>query len=282
MSQHPQFAEVSPSVGVLDKEALDAAMAADPDAALAMMADLMNATDEELRARARRLAPLLVLDRARSGRSARRGASRPREVPASRGGDLDIDRSMEAIAAARAERRPPSLDDLVARDWGRPALALCVVVDQSGSMSGARLATAAVTAAACAMRAPDEHAVIAFARDARVLKAMDDPAGATTVVDRVLRLRGHGVTGLAGALAAAAEQLGRARAERKVVILLSDCRATDEADPVPIARLLPELLILSPDEDSDAAVELARAVGARQAELAYAGMVPDLLDRWLS
>ncbi|MEP6798996.1 MAG: hypothetical protein ABI890_12640, partial [Lapillicoccus sp.] len=65
-------------------------------------------------------------------------------------------------------------------------------------------------------------------------------------------------------------------------ILLSDCRATDEADPVPIARLLPELLILSPDEDSDAAVELARAVGARQAELAYAGMVPDLLDRWLS
>ncbi|MEP6798712.1 MAG: VWA domain-containing protein, partial [Lapillicoccus sp.] len=235
MSQHPQFAEVSPSVGVLDKEALDAAMAADPDAALAMMADLMNATDEELRARARRLAPLLVLDRARSGRSARRGASRPREVPASRGGDLDIDRSMEAIAAARAERRPPSLDDLVARDWGRPALALCVVVDQSGSMSGARLATAAVTAAACAMRAPDEHAVIAFARDARVLKAMDDPAGATTVVDRVLRLRGHGVTGLAGALAAAAEQLGRARAERKVVILLSDCRATDEADPVPIA-----------------------------------------------
>ena len=266
---------------MLDPEALDTAMAKDPDGTLVLLADLTTATDEALRAAARRLAPLLVLDRVRSGLSTRRGTSRPREVPASRGGDLDLDRSMDAIAQARAEKRPASLDDLVARDWGRPGLALVVVVDRSGSMSGARLATAAVTAAACALRARDEHAVIAFARDAVVLKAMGEPTSATTTVDRVLRLRGHGVTGLAGALAAAAEQLLAARAERKVVVLLSDCRATDEQDAVPAAMRLPELLILSPAEDSDEAAELARRTGSRQAELASAGDAAAILDRWL-
>ena len=50
------------------------------------------------------------------------------------------------------------------RDWGRPDLALCLLVDASGSMSGSRLATAAVTAAACSWRAPGEYAVVSFAR----------------------------------------------------------------------------------------------------------------------
>lgn len=267
---------------MLDREALDDAMAADPDATLAMMVDLLTATDEGLREQARRLAPLLVVDRARVGRSARRGTSRPREVPASQGGDLDVDRSLEAIAAARAERRPSSLDDLVARDWGRPALALVVVVDHSGSMSGDRLATAAVTAAACSMRAPAEHAVIAFARDVTVLKALGQQEPAAAVVDRVLRLRGHGVTGLAGALAAAGAQLASARAARRVVVLLSDCRATDEMDPVPAASALDELVILSPADDSDAAVDLAARAGARQAGLTSSTTAPEVLDRLLS
>jgi Mg-chelatase subunit ChlD len=102
---------------------------------------MANATDEALRRQVHRLAPRLLLDRARTGRSVRRGTGRPRHVPASRGGDLDVDASLDAVAAARAERRPPNLDDLVARDWGRPDLALCLLVDRSGSMHGARRAT---------------------------------------------------------------------------------------------------------------------------------------------
>ena len=55
------------------------------------------------------------------------------------------------------------------------------------------------------------------------------------VVDDLLRLRGQGTTDLAGALTAAARQLDRSRAKRRVTILMSDCRATTGADAIPRA-----------------------------------------------
>jgi Mg-chelatase subunit ChlD len=113
-------------------------------------------------------------------------------VPADREGDLDLDASLTAIADARAARRPVGLDELRARAWARPTLALCLLVDASGSMGGARLAAAALTAAACAWRAPGEHAVLAFARDVTALRPMDSRRPLTEVVDRVLALRGFG------------------------------------------------------------------------------------------
>jgi Mg-chelatase subunit ChlD len=280
LARHARFAEVSPEVGVLDEEALGRALTSDPDGTLAMVADLVHATDETLRARARALAARLVIDRSRSGRPVRSGTARPRLVPAGRGGDLDVDASMEGILTAHGERRPADLDELVARDWGRQDLAVCLLVDASGSMSGERLAVAATVTAACAMRAPAQHTVIAFAGDVRTLRPLHGTDPATTVVDRVLALRGHGVTRLADALREASAQLATARASRRVVVLLSDCRHTDE-DPVPVARTVPELVVLAPSGDADQAAAFARSVGARWAELDGADSAPDLLRELL-
>lgn len=252
---------------MLDEDALARQLEADPDATLALLAEMTSATDERLRARARKLASRVVLDRTRVGRSMVRGTGRPRLVPASRGGDLDLDASFDTVVGARAEQRPPHLDDMLARDWGSPSLALCLLVDDSGSMTGARLAAAAMVTAACALRAPVEHAVLAFARDVRPVRRLAETLAAETVVDRVLRLRGHGVTGLAGALEAAGAALATSRAQRRVVVLLSDCRATDDRDPVPAASALAELIILAPREDTDEAAALAAASGARWAAL---------------
>ncbi len=280
LSRHARFAEVSPEVGVLDEQALDRALSADPDGTLALVADLVHATDESLRAQARRLAARLVLDRSRTGRPVRTGTARPRLVPASRGGDLDVDASLEGIVTARGEGRPADLDELTARDWGRQDLAVCLLVDASGSMSGERLAVAATVTAACAMRAPAQHAVLAFAGDVRTLRPLHGVEPAATVVDRVLALRGHGVTRLADALRAASAQLATARAQRRVVVLLSDCRHTDE-DPVPVARTLPELVVLAPRDDSEQAQAFCAAAGARWAELAGADSAPALLRELL-
>lgn len=255
---------------------------ADPDATLALVADMTTATDEALRAAVRRLAARLVLERTRRGRVVHRGTGRPRAVPASAGGDLDLDASMDAVASARGEGRPPHLDELIARDWGRPALALCLLVDDSGSMTGERLAAAATVAAACALRAPAEHAVLAFAKDVRPLRRLGDATPPERVVDSVLGLRGHGVTGLAGALRAGAEQLAAARASRRVVVLLSDCRATDDADPVPAAAAIPELVIVAPRDDGAAARSLAVASGARWATLDHVQAAGAVLESLLS
>lgn len=269
-------------MGVVDEDALARALQSDPDSVLGLLADMTRATDEGLRAAARRLAGALLLERARGGPARRAGSRRLRQVPADRGGDLDVDASLEALVEARAEARPASLEELSARDWGRHAMALVVVVDRSGSMAGTRLAVAAVVAAACALRAPDDHAVLAFAREVQVLRPLEGHAPPAAVVEQVLSLRGHGQTSLAKALEEAAAQLARSRADRKVVLLLSDCRASEGEDAVPAARALPELVVLAPYDDSDQAQELARLSGARWAAVRGPSQVPALLDALLA
>lgn len=281
LAQQAHFAEISPEVGALDEQAFADAMRADPDAALTLLVEMGSATDERLRAAARSLAARVVLDRARAGIPRRGGIGRLRRQSAELGGDLDVDASLDGLLEARAARRRPTADSLVAVDWGRPELALVLLVDASGSMGGQRLAAAALTAAACALRAPGDHAVLSFARQVTVVRPMDSTRPPVEVVDAVLALRGHGVTSLTTALTAAAGQLARTRATRRVVVLLSDCRSTDEQDPTPAARALPELLVLSPADDSDEAAALAARAGARWLPLAGAAGAPDALRELL-
>ena len=239
------------------------------------------ATDERLREAAIRLSSALVLERARAGLVSMRGVSRLRLARGALDGDLDIDASVEGVSAARTEARPVGHDDLTTVQWARSRTAFAVVVDRSGSMSGGRLTAAATVAAACALRAPAEHAVLSFAGTVDVIRPLVSDIEPATVAERLLRLRGHGVTRLAAALQAASEQLAQARARRRVVILLSDCRSTDEDDTEQTARRLPELIILAPADDHDQAAHLADITGARWAPLAHPLEAAAVLDRLL-
>ena len=281
LSRHARFSEISPEVGVLDETAMRQALAADP-AAFELLAIMTTATDERLRAAAIRLASSIVLDRARAGPAAMSGSSRLRPVRGAPDGDLDLEATIEGISAARAEARPVTLHDLTTAHWARPHTAFAVVVDRSGSMTGARLAAAATVAAACALRAPGEHAVLSFAGSAELIRPLVSDLAPAGVAERLLRLRGHGVTRLADALQAARAQLAPARARRQVVILLSDCRSTDEDNTVETARSLPELIILAPADDSEQAEHLAGQAGARWAPIAHPLDAAIALDRLLA
>jgi Mg-chelatase subunit ChlD len=268
LSRHPRFAEVSPEVGVLDEQAMSQALADDPTA-FELLAAMTTATDENLRAAAIRLSASIVLERARAGRVSMRGVSRLRPVRGATDGDLDIDASIEGVSAARIEARPVALDDLTTVQWAKAPTAFAVVVDRSGSMNGPRLAAAATVAAACALRAPREHAVLSFAGSVDVIRPLASDIPPAVVAERLLRMRGHGVTRLAAALRAAGEQLAAARARRRVVILLSDCRSTDEDGTLETARALPELIILAPADDHEQAAHLAGLAGARWGPIAH-------------
>ena len=280
LARHPRFAELSPEVGVLDEEAMSRALAGDPSA-FELLALMTTATDERLRAAAIRLSSQIVLDRARAGRPVMRGISRLRPARGALDGDLDIDASVDGVSAARGEARPVGHDDLTTVHWARPRTAFAVVVDRSGSMSGARLAAAATVAAACALRAPQEHAVLSFAATVEVVKPLASDTAPAVVAERLLGLRGHGVTRLAGALKAAREQLATARARRRVVILLSDCRSTDEDDTIETACSLPELIILAPADDHEQAAQLAGLSGARWASIVHPLDAAAALDQLL-
>ena len=250
----------------------------DLDGALTLLASLTGATDERLRDLARRLAGRVIVDLARTGVSRRRGVGRIEAQPAHRAeGDLDLDASLDAIVSARSTRRPLGRDDLTVRAWSRPDTALCLLVDRSGSMTGERLATAAVAAASVLYRHGSDCSVVAFGDRAMVLKAQDHERTADDVIGDLLRLRGHGVTDLGLALRTARAQLDRSRAGRKIAILLSDCRVTTGGDATSDAAALDELAIIAPDGDTADADALAAAVGATCVPLAGPSAVPDAI-----
>jgi Mg-chelatase subunit ChlD len=263
LQRNPHFDEISPEVGELDEDALEEALREDPDETLALLAELTGATDPALRALARRLAGALFLE------VSRRGPARPRGVGLMRTqryrpdrGDVDIDASLEALTAARARGAAVDPDELRVQAWSTPGTAICLALDRSGSMGGRPLAASAVAAAAVAWRAPDDYSVLSFGKDVIAAKSQDAAKTSEAVVDSVLALRGFGTTDVAAALTAAAEQLGRSRAGRKITILLSDCRATEPGDVFAAARRLDELIIVAPESDSEAATDLALGTGA--------------------
>lgn len=263
-SSNPTFHEVSPELGELDESAIAEAMEVDADDMLALLAELTRATDTGLRELARALASRLFLDLASQRPADAPGVGKVITLPYRPDrGDLDLDASIDALMHARAEQRAIDADELMVRAWAKPSTSWCLVVDRSGSMHGAPLATAALAAAAVAARATGEYAVLSFGRDVVAPKAIWETRSDEDVIDRVLSLRGHGTTDVAGALLAAGAQLRVSSSRRRVAVLLSDCRATEPGDAVAAARALDELIIIAPEGDSDEAVELAEAVGAR-------------------
>ncbi len=269
---------MSPDVGELDDAAVQQGLVDDPDATLAMLADLTAATDQRLREKAQRLAAQLFLDLARRGPSARRGVGKLIGQPYQPdGGDLDLDASFDAIAESVAGGIAVDVERLRIRAWATPNTELCLVVDRSGSMGGKPLATAAIAAAAVAMRTPRSYSVLAFGTDVIAVKSHDADKPSQQVVNDLLSLRGHGTTDLAGALRAAGEQLGRGRAGRKIAILLSDCRATVDGDTAAAAASLPELVIVAPEQDCDEALSFAGRCGARIATVSGPSQIVEAL-----
>jgi hypothetical protein len=259
-----QFEEISPEVGELDEAMVSELLDESPDELLSLLAEMTHATDIRLRALAKELAARLFLDLAREQQANMPGIGRLVAAPYRPDrGDLDLDRSLDGVVGARVEQRLVRPEELVVQSWARPSTAWCLLVDRSGSMHGRSLATAAMAAAALAVRADREYAALSFARDVVAPKAMWESRAADDVVDRILALRGHGTTDVAGALRAAAEQFRWSSVARRVTVLLSDCRSTEPGNAAAAATLLDDLVIVAPDDDSVEAFELADDVGAR-------------------
>jgi Mg-chelatase subunit ChlD len=257
-SAHAGLAQVSPAVGRLDEGAFHDLLRADPDAAVALLADLGAATDPALRAQARRLAARVFVRAGRLGAGTATGYRRLTAGPADEG-DLDVERTLE-----RAEGRPRRAEDLVARRWAAPPRAICLLLDHSGSMRGHAVGLAAMATAAVVL-ARDARAscsVIAFAADALVLQPQDAPRPPAALVDELLSLRGKGRTDLALALRTGARELAKAPAAERLAVVLGDCRATAGQNPLNAVAALDRVDVLGTSRDEDA-VAAGRSLAAR-------------------
>ena len=224
-----------------------------PTARSTLLAALIGATDEKLAEAARRLAARVVLDVTRAGAAAVDRGGAHRAPPGRPGRRRPRPRRQPRAAAAGPGRRD-----------GRPArraagVGLGPAVD--GALPGRR--PQRLDERRRAWRPPrwrprrarggpaSDYSVVAFSNDVVVVKSQDAARRAEEVADDVLRLRGHGTTDLALALRTARGQLERSRAQRRVTILLSDCRPTTGGDPVAAAARLDELCIIAPADDAD-------------------------------
>jgi MoxR-like ATPase len=266
-ARHESFGAISPDVGQLDEDLLAALLAADPDAAVTLLADLARATDRELRAAAQRLAARVFFRLGAAGRQPARGTRRLAAGQAE--GDLDLDKTLDRWSGPW----PPEAGDLVTRSWQAHRRTLCLLIDHSGSMSGLAVAIAAVAAASVVLAASEggwgggpglAPAIVAFSRGVTVLQALGtrrDPVG---LVGDLVALRGHGMTDLAAALRAAAAQLAGAAVGERVAVLLSDCLPTAGGDPALALTGIGRLHVLCPLPTADAeraAADLARRGG---------------------
>ena len=271
---------MSPEVGELNESAIDEGMHSDPDATMALLADLTAATDPKLRELAKKLAGRLMLDVAQRTPLRRRGLGKFVTAKYRDGGDIDIDASTDAFGGVQ-NAREINIEELRVRTWEKRDTALCLLVDRSGSMGGAPLATSAVAAAAIATREPTDYSVLAFSRDVVVAKSQDSYKPGNEVVNSVLTLRGFGTTDIAQALEAAQMQLSRSRAARKIVVLLSDCRSNEPGDIDAVARTIEELVVIAPAEDDLEARAFALRVGARVASVTGPTGIPAALAQVL-
>jgi len=242
-SRHQAFSDVSPEVGELDTESLTSLLAADPDAAAALLADLSQATDAALRKLARRLAARVFIQLGATGRQPSRGPRRMRSML--RGtGDVDLDATLDRLAGSW----PPPAEDLVTRSWQAHRRSVCLLVDSSGSMSGLALAMAAVATASVLLAADGrlDAGALAFSGTVTVLQQPGTRQPPEQVVGRLLGLRGHGLTDLSGALRAAATGLAGVPAGHRSVVLLSDCLSTAGGDPADALSGIDRLDVLCP------------------------------------
>jgi gas vesicle protein GvpN len=280
-ARHPSFLAVSPEVGQLDEDAFAQLLAADPDSAVTFLADLTRATDRDLRAAARRLATQVFFRLSRAGQKPARGT---RRLSTSRAeGDLDLDRTLDRWSGPW----PPASDELVTRSWRAHRRALCLLIDNSGSMSGSAVAIAAVTAASVVLAADARLApgIIAFSGNVTVLQTQGTHRASGQLVGDLVALRGHGMTDLAAALRAAAAQLASAPAEERVAVLLSDCLRTAGGDPALALTGISRLHVLCPlptVESELAAANLARKGGGASLPLRRLADVAPALTHVLS
>jgi magnesium chelatase subunit D len=287
-ARHEAFGALSPEVGQLDEDVLAELLAADPDMAVTLLADLARATDRELRAAAQRLAARIFFRLGAAGQKPARGT---RQLGAGRTeGDLDLDKTLDRWSGSW----PPDASDLVTRSWQARRRTVCLLIDHSGSMSGLAVAIAAVAAASVILAASDggwgggrglTPAIVSFSGAVTVLQAQGTRRDRGELVGDLVALRGHGMTDLAAALRAAGAQMAGAAADDRTAVLLSDCMPTAGGDPALALAGISRLHVLCPlptPEAEQAAAALARRGGGVSQPVRKLTEVAPALTRALS
>ena len=282
LKQFPLLQDLVAEPGQVDRGLLAEAIDEDLEQLLDLMPHLAKAQDGVLRRVAREVAGRLVVRFAEAAGGAASGDGKWRTARWRPGAELDVEAMLEELLVARTLGEPLDPEHLQARSWQRRPTAVCLVVDNSGSMGASRLSAAAVSTAALAMRAPSDFSVIAVADKALVLKPQGSTRPVDKVVDDLFGLRSYGWTNLALGLTAARLQLARSSAHRKMTIVLTDGQANRGTDPAAEAARLDCVHVIVPGTPNDQVRAIAAAGRGRVVSFAGLTEAPRVISALLS
>jgi Mg-chelatase subunit ChlD len=242
-----------------------------------------SGADPAVRAMAERIARRLSIRRPTRDHAGTRGTGALESLPYRYGSDdIDLDRTLEVLT----ERPVPEDTDIIVRERVRTRRAVALLVDVSGSMKGEKIRTMAATVGALAADLESEDlALVAFWRDAALLKPLHTCRPSTGLLDDLLRIPAKGLTNVHFALTVGLAELARSSARQRIALLLSDCVHNAGPDPRLVALRFPRLhVLLQTDGEHDAALaaDLARFGHGRLAPVRDYRQVAPALNQLLA
>lgn len=239
--------------------------------------------DPAVRAMAERIARRLSIRRPIRQHGGTRGSGALESLPYRYASDeIDLDRTLEVLT----ERPVPEDTDIIVRERVRTRRAVALVVDVSGSMKGEKIRTMAATVGGLAADLESEDlALVAFWRDAALLKPLHTSRPSIGLLEDLLRIPVRGLTNVHFGLTVASAELTRSNARQRIALLLSDCVHNAGPDPRLVARRFPVLHVLlqiDGEHDPALAADLARLGRGRLAAVRDYRQVAPALNRLLA
>ncbi len=160
------------------------------------------------------------------------------------GADIDFESTLENMAG----RSEPEDSDIVVERRVPKKMAVALMLDASLSMSGDKLAMATASIAVLAFRLKSvDYALVTFNDTPTVLKRADEDRKAQSLVSGLLDFNAVGYTNIEKALRKGVQELGRARADSRIGIIVTDGNYTVGADPAKVSASYDRLFVIMTD-----------------------------------
>ncbi|MHA1305297.1 MAG: vWA domain-containing protein, partial [Candidatus Heimdallarchaeaceae archaeon] len=141
---------------------------------------------------------------------------------------IDLDETLEHILDMGKNASNINIDDFIVRKTVTGRRCVIFLVDISGSMEGAPLASSSLaTAMLLVAFSRDELGVALFESSTHVMCRIDEPIDVDEVVDKILELEAMGGTQMQAALQWAEDEFHKTRTQDKMLVMVTDAMIGD-------------------------------------------------------
>lgn len=215
--------------------------------------------DENLRKTIKQIAIKAILHRAlRMIGPTKRSAKLRREQYRFGKDEIDLDSTFEQTLGRKDYR----LEDIIVETREKKRVSCALIVDTSLSMTGEKLAVAAVGTAVLALKLKnDNYSLVTFESNAKLLKGIAQKKDVESVISDLLETPAKGYTNMEDGLKTGLDELNKARTRERFGVIITDGNCSIGYDPQKVAAKYPKLYVImteGPESNQELCRDLAR------------------------